>query len=257
MPTDKARNQFEQGLNFFHKEDYENALTFFEEAILDDPSYSEALYNLACCYSMTKVEDKAYLYLSRAVNLNPHCIDWAKDDREFNNVRESDIFQNIISGEKSGPIVEDETPEEENEEISVAPEPEEEPIPEEEEEVSEILPESPPSEPPPNLDDGTTPSLASVEEEGLPPCPRCEGIVKSERCPRFNPKLALVIIISGIVFSVGLLVSYMGFLGIPIILFGLYCLSQIDTVWVCQNCGARGEDCGQPVSEPIATTPSS
>lgn len=244
MPTDKARVQFEQGLSHFHKEDYDKALTFFEEAILEDPSYSEALYNLACCCSMTDQPDKTFIYLSRAVNLNPHCIDWAKDDREFNSVRNNDIFQKIISGQKMN-VNEAETPLDDAEAAVQEPMPEEM-IPE----IAEIPTERPeailPSEPLPNLDDGSASPLPSVEEEGLPPCNRCEGVVKSERRPRTNTKLALLIVFAGIGATIVLFVSYLGFIGIPIISFGLYCLSQIDDIWVCQNCGAMGEDCGQP-----------
>lgn len=250
MVKNKARFQFEQGLNFFHKEDYSQASIYFEEAIVEDPDYSEALYNLACCCSMLGERDKALVYLNRAAKLNPHCQDWANEDREFSGLREDVVFKRIVSGEIEE-ANENLSPEEsqtetnnsdaEFQEVKFKKIESPEPDPELVEEIEGISS----NEPPPPLDDGKKPKIVAVKAN-LPPCLRCEGLVDLETRSLFDPKLSLVIIYVGIVMCCGLLFSFLGFLGIPVVALGLYLFTQTEETWVCQNCGAKGADCGQP-----------
>lgn len=245
MVKNKARFQFEQGLNFFHKEDYGQASTYFEEAIVEDPEYSEALYNLACCCAMLGERDKALVYLSRAAKLNPHSQDWAKEDREFSGLREDPVFKRIVSGETEtveAPGTGDDTGGGEDK-GGVEPDEFQEAV------FEQIpLPEPPPvesREPPPNLDDGKTPKIEPVKS-AYPPCKRCEGLVDLERRSLFDPKLSLAVIYLGIAMCCGLFFSFYGLIGIPTVAFGLYLFSLAEETWVCQNCGAKGAECGQP-----------
>ncbi|RJP22215.1 MAG: peptidylprolyl isomerase [Candidatus Omnitrophota bacterium] len=71
---------------------------------MDEPDFHEALYNLACCLAATGDKDNALGYLSRACNLSLECIDWAKEDTEFDEIRDLPIFQKIVVGaSREGP----------------------------------------------------------------------------------------------------------------------------------------------------------
>lgn len=254
MTKNKARFHFEQGLNFFHKEDYSQAAVYFEESIVEDPEYSEALYNLSCCCSMLGERDKALIYLSRATKLNPHCQDWAKEDREFTGLREDPVFRRILSGQSpedestfdssggdaSSPLSDEEFQDVKFEKI---------PASDLETELSgESMPEdefAPSEDPPPNLNDGKKSKIVSATSD-YPPCTRCEGLVDLEKRSIFDPKLSLFVIYVGIATTCGFFFSIYALVGIPVTAFGLYLFSRTEEIWVCQNCGAKGVDCGQP-----------
>jgi len=254
MVKNKARFQFEQGLNFFHKEDYNQASIYFEEAIVEDPEYSEALYNLACCCSMLGERDKALVYLNRAAKLNPHCQDWANEDREFSGLRSDPVFKRIVTGDTEE--IEGDTLS--NDSVDGAPPANDEfhsvkfekpELSENEIELPEEFVTQASEEPPPALDDGKKPKVVPVKAN-LPPCLRCEGLVDVERRSLVDPKVSLVMIYVGIGMCCGLVFSFLGFVGIPVIALGLYLFTQTEETWVCQNCGAKGADCGQPQKAP-------
>ncbi|MEW6235599.1 MAG: tetratricopeptide repeat protein [Candidatus Omnitrophota bacterium] len=247
MSQGKARILFEQGMTHFHNKDYEKAVTFFEESILESPENVEALYNLSCSYAQLGDKDNALVYIDRACRLNPECSDWAKEDREFDGMRNNSIFKNIISSHDL--VLPKEQVEEEEESVEPqAAEPSDE-------EFEEFVPEEitfkkTPSEPLPNLNDGRHAVLAPVIESDLPPCLRCDGVVIAEKRSLINPLVGLGVVFLGICFSTTLFLTFWGLLGIPIISGGLYIFTRVNIVWVCQNCGAKGADCGQPKSAP-------
>ncbi len=241
--TDKnhesARDLFDQGVSYFHKYEYGQAAPCFEEAVLLEPDFSEALYNLACCYAMTGRTDKALIYLNRAIQLNPFCVDWAKEDPEFQPLNEHPLFQRIVTG--LGIAALDNLPEgldspAENVPDSVEAFPKEDPAPAPE---SDTPPDEPPAAPP--VPTASTPSTGE-----LPPCARCQGLLLSEPRSPYNRMLGLGMVAAGMLMWFGLLISCIGILGFPLILAGLYSLSRTRETWTCQNCGATGALCGQP-----------
>lgn len=251
MSHGKARILFEQGMTHFHNKDYEKAVTYFEESIMEDPENAEALYNLACSYSQIDDKDNALIYMERASRLNPECVEWAKEDREFDSIRNEPLFQNIVSKKDimrdngaEEPVVEDETYDDEPVEQE-----EDEPAYQEDNEFQEAefeQVEPQPAqvhEPPPKLDDGQP--TVKVPQSDLPPCMTCGGIVQEERLSRYHPMIGFGIIIVGMCVSTMMFVSLLGLFGIPVIALGLYLFGMVDDVWVCQNCGAKGSECGQ------------
>ena len=239
MSGDKARFQFDQGLQFFQKGDYARASTFFKDAIFEQPEFLEALYNLACCCSVLGDKDNALVYLDRAVRLNMHCMDWAKEDPEFDSLKEDPLFRQITKmGEPTppepGPLAA-ESPHDDFQETSF-PKVEEKPKPAV---VSEM----------PNFDDGRRPKT-EIHKESLPSCLRCGGLVQVERRSRYNAKVMLGVVLLGLILLCNLFFLVVAFVGLIVIIIGLYFFSQIDDVWVCQNCGASGEGCGYPPSPP-------
>lgn len=250
MPAsdNKSRQFFEKGLSHFHKGEYQNASEFFKEAILEEPQYSEALYNLACCCSMLNDRDSAYLYLHRAARLNPHCLDWAKEDQEFDNIRSDTTFQRLIT---------DKNVDEDDEEDAVVDEPsintvDFQPLNVDDLEAMQMqsmvqTPAGSPSEPPPNFSDGKPQStFKAVIPAKYPPCVQCDGPISVEMRPRHNPYYMLGIALMGFLSVLWIFRTWLGIAGISLVVLGFYLFSQIEEIWVCQNCGAMGATCGQP-----------
>ena len=96
---------FEAGMKLYEDEDYREAIKSFERAIIIEPKYYEALYNLACCLAMTNSKEKAIMNLSKACNLSPECAAWAKDDMEFESMRDDPEFLNIVENTETESIL--------------------------------------------------------------------------------------------------------------------------------------------------------
>ena len=105
MRASRADGFFEAGMKLYENEDYNEAIKSFEKAISLEPKYYEALYNLACCYAMTKSINKAIMNLSKACYLSPECSAWAKDDPEFDSMRDDPEFLNVVENTEIESIV--------------------------------------------------------------------------------------------------------------------------------------------------------
>ncbi len=235
MPPNQAKNLFDEGLVLFNKGEYTKASKFFQDAVMEEPEFHEALYNLACCFSMMEDTDNALVYLSRASQLNPICLEWAKKDKEMDNIRQHSLFQKIINREHedSQPEVEQPPPSEEDDFHEMTFEKIEDDKGEDQQ--KDI----------PKFDDGKSKPV-EISAEYYPPCIRCEGLIDKEMRPRYDPKITFGIILVGMIITLSMIISFWGLLGIPTIAFGLFLVVQADEVWVCQNCGAVGKECGQP-----------
>lgn len=260
----KGRLLLEKGLTFFHKGEYDSASEILYEAVMEDAQSYEAMYNLACCYSMLGEKDSALTYLHRAAQLAPQCVDWAKEDREFDPIREDPVFQdllhahNIDNGKDSQP--------------SAHAEPE--PVVEEEpetvdaegayEEIEDVMLEEPEEYEPvagsvqtTQPDPQTTPMPQTIKKatkkapkpSPFPPCASCGGIIEMERRNKHSVVMILVLLWVGTMFCISIFLNIWGVVGFPIIMFAFYLLMQTREMWVCQNCGATGADCGQPPDE--------
>ncbi len=243
MPVQNAKTLFEKGLSHYEKGEYGKASEFFKEGVIEDPEFHECLYNLACCYSMMGDKNNALVYLNRAAKLHIHCIDWAKEDKELDNIRKDPLFKKILNNLGGESFYVDEEAEETAEEDIEKSEEEDfqemifEEVESEEavnqaavsEEPAETLTETPgPSEPPPPLEDKKKKSKPKKEkntpESKFPPCACCEGIVDSELRLQYDPKLMLIVVVTGMFITFSLSISILGLLGFPIIVVGLYFL---------------------------------
>ena len=92
-------------LDLNKNEDYKGAIDSFEKAISLEPKLYEALYNLACCFAMTNSKEKAIMNLNKACNLSPECAAWAKDDMEFESMRDDPEFLNVVENTELKSIV--------------------------------------------------------------------------------------------------------------------------------------------------------
>lgn len=110
MSDERARELFTKAMEYYQDQDYKNAIETFKEVIYDEPQFHEALYNLACCMAVTGQKDQAVMYLNRACKLSIDCSEWAREDKEFDSIRKSDMFQKIIGGKPSAATIEEDTP---------------------------------------------------------------------------------------------------------------------------------------------------
>lgn len=101
MPEDRTQVLFKQAMEHFQDEEYRDAIETFKEVIYAEPTFHEALYNLACCMVVTGQKDQALMYLNRACKLSMECAEWAKEDKEFDSIRKQDMFKKIIGGDSS------------------------------------------------------------------------------------------------------------------------------------------------------------
>lgn len=232
MVSENAKKSFDRGLSHFHKGEHDKAVELFKKALMEDPDYPEALYNLASCFAALDQSEDAILYLDRAAKLNIQCLDWAREDSEFESLRKDSSFQQILRANdpmfsKPPPGWKGQSVEEFEESISGP-------------DMTKA------SEGMPNLNDGRKVKKPEEPESELPPCPGCGGIVTSEKVPVFPMGFS-----GGLVF-VGMIVSLVFFswltvlIGIPMMCLGFFLFMQSKEEWVCQNCGARGLDAGQP-----------
>ncbi len=243
MPKLKAKVLFDRGLVQFNKKQPDKAAELFREAILEDPNYPEALYNLACCYAMLGDSEEAVVYLDRSVKLNLRCLDWAKEDQEFDSIRNDEAFIKCL--ETNDPFKQAE------------PEPHEDSARDEgsSEEDAEGFQETD-TDRLEHVGDQPKESGTGLSPEELPPCQQCGALVEQMRVLRFNPLLSVGVIVIGVVLAIMLswLQYIYSLLGIAVLARGLWMFTRMEDTWVCQNCGAKGEAAGQPPPDDEAGT---
>lgn len=61
-----------------------------------DATNAWALYNLACCYAMQRNIELTIDNLRRAIELNTNWKESAKTDSDFANIREHELFKNLV-----------------------------------------------------------------------------------------------------------------------------------------------------------------
>lgn len=79
---------------------YDEAAIAFRQAILFKKDYVDPYYNLACLQAKWQNIDMALRYLKTAVSINSEVAEWARTDKDLNNLHASPEFRNLI--EKRG-----------------------------------------------------------------------------------------------------------------------------------------------------------
>lgn len=245
MASDSAKKFFDRGLAFFHRNEHEKAAELFKKAVFEEPDYPEALYNLASCQAVLGEEEDAFIYLDRASKLNPQCLTWAKEDSEYDNVRNDERFLRIFEANDilgSIPVEEQETV------YGVSEEPSDDFDPEELQAQLAAAPIEQSNGGMPKLDDkpAATKTEQPVPKSDFPPCANCGGIIEEDRVPKFPIIVSMGLIFFGTLITIMLLSAISIIVGLPIIICGFYMFLQNEVEWECLACGARGQKAGQP-----------
>ena len=84
------------GVAYMQGRDYVEAQESFEQAIQRKPDYVDAYYNLACLYALKGEKIRSLNHLKKAISLDASVREWAKKDRDLQNLKDQTEFQEII-----------------------------------------------------------------------------------------------------------------------------------------------------------------
>ena len=77
---------------------YAEAADRGREVIEAHPEYAEPLYNLACCESLAGRTTDAVEHLRRAIELSERLRSYAKEDSDFDPIRDEPAFKELVGG---------------------------------------------------------------------------------------------------------------------------------------------------------------
>ncbi len=78
--------------------DYATALAIVREGLEQKPDHPALLYNVACYEALAGQREAALVHLRRAIDLDPRCLEWARDDDDFASLRDEPEFL-AVAGE--------------------------------------------------------------------------------------------------------------------------------------------------------------
>jgi mannose-6-phosphate isomerase-like protein (cupin superfamily) len=76
--------------------DYAGAVAKAREVVEANPEYSAPKYNLACCEALAGMTDDAIGHLRSAVQLRPSLRELAKEDSDFDSIRDDPAFRELV-----------------------------------------------------------------------------------------------------------------------------------------------------------------
>jgi tetratricopeptide (TPR) repeat protein len=76
--------------------EYAEAADRGRKALEADPPYANLLYNVACCESLAGQKDEALGHLRRAIELSERSRTYAKDDSDFDPIRDEPSFKELV-----------------------------------------------------------------------------------------------------------------------------------------------------------------
>ena len=85
------------GIAYVKTLNYENALSSYEKVIELNPKNKEVYYNIACLYSLQGKKFEMLRYLGKAIKYNINCKNMAKTDRDFENFHLEKEFKKLIT----------------------------------------------------------------------------------------------------------------------------------------------------------------
>jgi len=77
--------------------DYPAAVDCGREVVEANPQYAVPQYNLACCEALAGMTDDAIMHLRTAIELRPGLRDLAKDDTDFDPIRDEPGFRELVT----------------------------------------------------------------------------------------------------------------------------------------------------------------
>ncbi len=96
LGTDDPVAYYNRGVIYLRKKTGDQGIADFIKTTEMDPKFFKAFYNIACIYSLNKDEEKALVYLEKAVQAGMKDLDFLMQDPDFDNIRNSEGFKKII-----------------------------------------------------------------------------------------------------------------------------------------------------------------
>ncbi|MBS9391665.1 MAG: tetratricopeptide repeat protein [Dolichospermum sp. LBC05a] len=87
---------YNRGISLGNLGRYEEAISSYDKAVEFKPDFHEAWYNKACGYALQGNIEQAIENLQTAINLHPEVREWAKNNSDFDAIREDKRFQELI-----------------------------------------------------------------------------------------------------------------------------------------------------------------
>ena len=86
------------GLGEFYKErgKLDDALAEFKKVIEIEPKNGWGYYSVSCVYSLKKETKQAVEFLQKAIDLNESFIEYSRGDPDFDNIRPTPEFQQLV-----------------------------------------------------------------------------------------------------------------------------------------------------------------
>ena len=96
LDSNSVRALNDLGVAYMQGREYSEAQESFEQAIERKPDYVDAYYNLACLYALKGEKTRSLTYLKKAISLDASVREWAKKDRDLENLKRRTEFQKIL-----------------------------------------------------------------------------------------------------------------------------------------------------------------
>ncbi|MDM8567450.1 hypothetical protein QUF74_17610 [Candidatus Halobeggiatoa sp. HSG11] len=96
--ANKFKYIYNQAFNFMDSGKYQNAITYFSQAIKLNSQDFSLYYNQSCCHALLGEIEPALDNLNNAILLNKQCIEMAKTDLDFDKIRNNPKFQILLVG---------------------------------------------------------------------------------------------------------------------------------------------------------------
>ena len=87
------------GFPAYEAGDYAKALEINREGLERYPDNPSILFSVACLESLNGDADSALEHLRRAIEKNPQVAEWARDDRDFEPLRDDPRFADLVGGD--------------------------------------------------------------------------------------------------------------------------------------------------------------
>ena len=95
----EAETDYNLGNKYASQGKLEDAITAYQQAIQIAPNLAPAHYNPACIYLLKNEQAQAIEWLQKVIVLDAGWIDKSKTDSDFDNIRQSPEFQQLIGSE--------------------------------------------------------------------------------------------------------------------------------------------------------------
>ena len=89
------------GFPAYEAGDYEAALAINREGLERYPDNPSILFSIACLETLNGEVDAALEHLARAIEGNPKMAQWAREDRDFDAIRDDPRFRELVASDQS------------------------------------------------------------------------------------------------------------------------------------------------------------